>query len=81
MGLARTQESTKNGCAYSVGRSETQTLPAIPLRGVCGECKEKFVSLSQNNCGPQGRPLHGPPNYFSNLHQSSPVPALPFVQA
>jgi len=61
--------------------SETQTLPAIPLRGVCVECKAKFVSLSQNNCGPQGQPLYHPPNYFSNLHQSSPMPDVSLVHA
>ena len=38
-------------CRKHIGhlQSKTQTLPAIPLRGVCHECKAKLVPLSQNN--------------------------------
>ena len=48
MGLAKTQQRTKMACIQGrkhIGhlQSETQTLPAIPFRGVCDECKAKFL--------------------------------------
>ena len=54
MGVAKTQQRTKMACIQGrkhIGhlQSETQTLPAIPFRGVCDECKAKFAPLSQNN--------------------------------
>ena len=54
LGVAKTQQRTKMACIQGrkhIGhlQSETQTLPAIPFRGVCDECKAKFAPLSQNN--------------------------------